>query len=82
MVSMPEASAIIADNLARVRARIAAAAHAAGRNPDEIELVAVSKYVDAQQAAILLDLGCDSLGESRPQELWDKAAHDAMVSAR
>ena len=36
-------SVSIADNIVRVRQRIAAAAHRAGRNPDEITLMAVSK---------------------------------------
>jgi pyridoxal phosphate enzyme (YggS family) len=65
---------IIADNVARVRERIAAAASKAGRQPREIKLLAVSKYVDAATAAMLLDAGCTDLGESRPQELWAKAA--------
>jgi pyridoxal phosphate enzyme (YggS family) len=65
---------LIAANVARVRERIAAAAQAAGRDPAEIKLVAVSKYVDAAIAALLVDAGCRSLGEARPQQLWEKAA--------
>lgn len=63
----------IADNLRRVRQRIAQAAETAGRNADEITLVGVTKYVGAQQAAELATAGCTNLGESRPQELWKKA---------
>lgn len=65
---------LIAANVARTRERIAAAAQAAGRDPAEIKLVAVSKYVDAATAALLVDAGCRSLGEARPQQLWEKAA--------
>src|SRR4051794_3733668 len=65
---------IIADNVARINERIAAAASKAGRQPSEIKLVAVSKYVDAARAALLVGAGCTVLGESRPQELWAKAA--------
>jgi PLP dependent protein len=64
----------IAENLQRVRERIARAAEAAGRRPEEITLVGVTKYVDAQQAAELAAAGCTDLGESRPQELWKKVA--------
>jgi PLP dependent protein len=65
---------LIAANVARVRERIAVAAQAAGRNPAKIKLVAVSKYVDAATAALLVDAGCRALGEARPQQLWEKAA--------
>jgi pyridoxal phosphate enzyme (YggS family) len=71
---MPTPRELIAANVARVRERIAAAASAAGRDPDEIKLVAVSKYVDAATATLLVDAGCHSLGEARPQQLWEKAA--------
>jgi PLP dependent protein len=64
----------IADNLRRVRERIARAAEAAGRSAEEILLVGVTKYVGSQEAAELAAAGCIDLGESRPQELWKKAA--------
>jgi len=63
----------IADNLHRVQERIVRAAESVGRRADEIMLVGVTKYVDAQQAAELVAAGCHNLGESRPQELWKKA---------
>jgi pyridoxal phosphate enzyme (YggS family) len=62
----------IAENLARVRERIASAAEAAGRRADEITLVGVTKYVGPREAAELAAAGCFDLGESRPQELWSK----------
>jgi pyridoxal phosphate enzyme (YggS family) len=71
---MPAPSELIAANVNQVRERIAAAALAAGRDPAEIKLVAVSKYVDAATAALLVAAGCRSLGEARPQQLWEKAA--------
>ena len=64
----------IAENLARVRERIAHAAESAGRRADEITLVGVTKYVGPREAAELVAAGCPDLGESRPQELWTKAA--------
>jgi PLP dependent protein len=63
----------IADNLRRVRERIARAAESCGRRADEIMLVGVTKYVGASEAAELVAAGCANLGESRPQELWSKA---------
>jgi pyridoxal phosphate enzyme (YggS family) len=72
----------IADNVARVRDRIAAAAHAAGRDPAAIQLVAVTKYVDAATAALLSAAGCTDLGESRPQELWSKAKAPELAGVR
>lgn len=37
-------------------------------------IVGVTKYVSNEAAATLLELGISDLGESRPQELWKKAA--------
>lgn len=71
---------IVADNLARVRERIAAAAERAGREASDVKLVGVCKYVSAQVAAELVRAGCADLGESRPQQLWDKAAHTALAN--
>jgi pyridoxal phosphate enzyme (YggS family) len=64
----------IADNLRRVQERIARAAESAGRRADGITLVGVTKYVGISEAAALIAAGCHHLGESRPQELWKKAA--------
>jgi pyridoxal phosphate enzyme (YggS family) len=62
----------IAENLRRVNERIARAAEAAGRRAEDVTLVGVTKYVDAQAALELVQAGCTHLGESRPQELWNK----------
>jgi pyridoxal phosphate enzyme (YggS family) len=70
----------IAENLARVRERIARAAEKVGRRRDEVTLVGVTKYVGAAEAAELVAAGCLDLGESRPQELWQKAGEVAAVT--
>jgi len=70
---MSERNAVIFDNVARVRRRIAEAATRSGRTADQITLVAVTKYVGPAEARALVDAGCTVLGESRPQQLWDKA---------
>ena len=69
----------LADALAAVRARVAAAAEAAGRNVDEIELLPVTKFFPAADVSILHHLGCDAFGESREQEASDKAAEVSNV---
>ena len=63
----------LADNLARVESRLAAACERAGRSRHEVTLVGVTKSVDAAVAAELFALGIRDLGEGRPQELWHKA---------
>ncbi len=60
------------ENLAAMRDRIACAARAAGRPPESVRLVAVTKQVDEAVARELVALGVTDLGESRPQELWRK----------
>lgn len=58
----------VAENIAETRRRIDLAARRAGRDPDEIELVAVTKAVDEVRAAEAVTAGVISLGESRVQE--------------
>jgi len=70
----------LAARLAEVEARIAAACARAGRSRADITLVAVTKTVSPEVAALLPGLGVADLGESRPQELWKKAA--AIPAAR
>jgi pyridoxal phosphate enzyme (YggS family) len=70
----------ITDNLAAVEERLCAACRRAGRARSEVTLVAVTKTVSVETAALLPDLGVFDLGESRPQELWRKAA--AVVGVR
>ena len=63
---------IIADNVARIRERIAAAALSAGRKPEEIRLVAASKMNDADRVRQAIAAGVDICGENRVQELLEK----------
>jgi pyridoxal phosphate enzyme (YggS family) len=78
---MSELSQKIADNLARIRERIVSAAVSVGRDPSDVKLVAVSKYAGIFETAALLDAGCHSLGESRPQQIWEKAAAPELAIA-
>ncbi len=72
----------IRENVARVQERIAEAAVASGRAAADVQLVAVTKYVGAGLTAALLDAGCATLGESRPQQLRSKAAEPVLAAAR
>ena len=65
--------------LAAVRERIAAACAAAGRDPDRVELMAVTKTVPAADVATLLDLGLTLFGENRAQEAGAKVAEVAAL---
>ena len=72
----------IAENVQRVRQRIAAAAERSGRQADEVTLVAVTKYVTAEETAAVVEAGCLDLGEARPQQLWAKAESLAHLPIR
>ncbi len=69
---MPNPSSTVAANLAHIRGRIAAAATAAGRSPDEITLVAVSKTHPAEAVREALAAGQCVFGENRVQEAAGK----------
>jgi pyridoxal phosphate enzyme (YggS family) len=61
-------------NRTQVLERIAAAARAAGRDPSEVELVAVTKSATPEMAAELYEAGCTDLGENRASALEEKHA--------
>jgi hypothetical protein len=63
----------IARNIAQVQERIAAAARRAGRNPDEITLMAVSKTFPAERIREAYAAGLRVFGENRVQEFAGKA---------
>jgi PLP dependent protein len=64
---------LVRANLDAVRAEIAAAAQRAGRSPDDVEVLAAVKYVDAGDLGALAEAGITLLGENRAQELVAKA---------
>jgi pyridoxal phosphate enzyme (YggS family) len=61
------------ENLRAVRARIDAAARAAGRDPGDVRLIAISKTWPADAVRDLAALGQLDFGENRVQELLGKA---------
>jgi PLP dependent protein len=73
----------IAENLAKIRARIAVAAQAAGRDAAPVTLVAVAKTYGPEAVAAALAAGQRVFGENRVQEAMGKypalrAAHPDM----
>jgi pyridoxal phosphate enzyme (YggS family) len=59
-------------NLAAVRERIERAAGRAGRRPEDILLIGVSKTVPAERVRLGVEAGLTALGENRVQEARDK----------
>jgi len=60
------------DNIVRVRERIASACRRAGRRPESIKLVAVSKTVPSSLIRRAYDAGVHDFGENRVQEAENK----------
>ena len=71
----------IAENVARIRAEMASAAIAAGRDPKEILLCAATKMNDAEAVREAIRAGVDCCGENRVQELTAKLAENAYEGA-
>lgn len=67
----------VAENLGRVRERIARACGRAGRDPGSVLIVAVSKTQPAEAVAAAVAAGADAIGENRVQEA---AAKRPLVS--
>src|SRR3954447_26091594 len=72
-MSMTANASKVRANLDAIEERIVQACARAGRRQSDVTLVAVTKSVTAEIAALLPELGVRDLGESRPQELWRKA---------
>jgi len=75
-------SAELAANLAALEARLQAACAAAGRNRDEITVVAVTKTFPADDVRRLAELGVRDIGENRDQEAAPKAGACADLDLR
>jgi len=71
---MTDRDAELATALTALKDRLSAAARDAGRDPEEIELLPITKFFPATDVAILWRLGCRAFGESREQEASAKIA--------
>lgn len=65
----------VKENLDRVMDSIAAACKAADRNPEEVKIIAVTKYVSIDRAAEAVEAGIIDLGENRDEGLVEKWGH-------
>lgn len=72
----------IAQHIAVIQERIAAAARRAGRNPDEVRLVAVTKTHPPELIAQAVAAGVYDLGENRIQEAEGKVSALATLEPR
>ncbi|MEV0250560.1 YggS family pyridoxal phosphate-dependent enzyme [Nocardia sp. NPDC050712] len=71
---MEARTAELAANLAALTARIDAACRAAGRAPESVRLLPVTKFFPVSDVEILYELGRREFGESREQEATAKVA--------
>lgn len=62
----------VAENLAEIRSRIDELARSAGRNPEEVKLIAVSKTKPVSLIKEAVAAGALDLGENKPQEIVSK----------
>ena len=71
---MTDRKAQLAENLAKVEERIAAACAAAGRKREEVTLIVVTKTYPASDVRILSELGVRHVAENKDQDAAPKAA--------
>ena len=71
----------IAENITAIRAKMDAAAIAAGRDPKEIQLCAATKMNGADAVRQAIAAGVDCCGENRVQELVQKSKENAYEGA-
>src|SRR4030095_6722282 len=64
----------IRPNLGRVQEAVARACARAGRSPDHVLLIAVSKTMEAERIRLAIEAGVAALGENRVQEAKEKIA--------
>ncbi len=71
----------ISENVAAIKAKIAEAALAAGRDPAAIKLCAATKMNDSDAVREAIRAGVDLCGENRVQELTQKLSENAYEGA-
>lgn len=62
----------VKENLAFIQGQIAEACERSSRNPEDVHIVAVTKYVSVERAAEALEAGIQNLGENRDEGLLSK----------
>ena len=74
----PEHRSRLERNVLQVRARIDRCARSCGRDPRDVQLLAVTKTVGVETCRALLELGVRELGENRAESLVAK--HEALAA--
>jgi PLP dependent protein len=80
--SPTSSSSPLAERLAAVRSGVSDAARAAGRAPEELTTIVVTKFHPASLVRELAALGVRDVGENRHQEAQEKAAELADLGLR
>jgi len=80
VTEVEERRAELGARLVAVRERIGKACVAAGRDPGEVTLIAVTKTFPASDVRLLSELGVRDVGENRDQEAAPKAAECADLA--
>ena len=62
----------IRENVGQVRETMRLACERSGRNPDDVTLIAVTKYVETARIAQAVAAGVTEIGENRAQEFTEK----------
>lgn len=70
---MSDLATRVAANLASIQDRIVQASVRSGRDPQSVRLIAVTKYAAIPAVQALIEAGQRRLGESRPQQLAERA---------
>ncbi|GAB1690452.1 YggS family pyridoxal phosphate-dependent enzyme [Krasilnikovia sp. M28-CT-15] len=81
-MAAPDRRTQLATARQEVQERIARACAAAGRDPAEVTLVAITKTYPASDVLLLAELGITDVGENRDQEAAPKAAALAAAGAQ
>ncbi len=70
------------DNWRKVVELVRSACERSDRKVDDVQVVAVTKYVDLETTLGMARVGCRDLAESRPQSLWEKSTASANSGIR
>jgi len=73
---------VIGANIEQVKERVARACQRAGRSPDEVTIVAVTKMVEPSAIATAFKLGIRHFGENRVQEAVEKIGQLSQLEPR
>lgn len=65
----------VSENLEVIQSQIAEACEKANRSPEEVRIIAVTKYVSAERAQEAIEAGVRNLGENRDEGLLEKVSH-------